>query len=276
VLPRDEIPPAPYTEAVEATAPPEPRSSPSTAPWTSEAHSGTDPAHDADVRAAGVPRAFGKATKRIGGAFVGVAAVLGIVVSLHSVRNRQMREAEQARGASAAPVPAVPSVVGPSATSAALLAAKEAPAEAPSLAKPIGEAADGVASTPELLAPAAPPATQPKDVGAAASPAAIASHPAVREMLLDTRLATNPHSPLVRDAQKLLLKGDTAQAAEVAQRAVTSDPSDADAWLTLAAARLTARDRAGAAEAYTACIAQAQTDGVTHCRIFAERLPPEE
>jgi hypothetical protein len=286
VLPRDEIPPAPDAEAFEATAPREPRSSPSTAPWTSEAHSGTEPAQDAEVRAAGVPRAFGKATKRIGGAVVGVAAVLGIVVSLHSVRNRQMREAEQARGTSAATVPAVPSVVpvvpsvvGPSATPAALLAAKDEPGEAPSVTKPIGEAADGVASTPEVLAPAAAaPATLPKDVGAAASPAPapIASHPAVREMLLDTRLATNPHSPLVRDAQKLLLKGDTAQAAEVAQRAVTSDPSDADAWLTLAAARLTSRDRAGAAEAYTACIAQAQTDGVTHCRIFAERLPPEQ
>ncbi len=157
----------------------------------------------------------------------------------------------------------------------AIPTAKGAPGEASIVAKPLAEASGGVAGVPEVLTPA-PGATPPKDVGAAASPTAIASHVAVREMLLETRLTVDSHSPLVRDAQRFLLKGDTAQAAEVAQKVVSSDPSDADAWLTLAAARLTTGDSAGAAEAYGACVAQARTVGVTDCRVFAQRLPPHE
>jgi hypothetical protein len=166
-------------------------------------------------------------------------------------------------------------VLDPYTKPAAVPAAKGALGEASSLEKPFAEASGGVSGVPQALAPA-PPATPPKDVGAAASPAAIAPPPAVREMFLDTRLAIDSHSPLVRDAQRLLLKGDTAHATEVAQKAVSSDPSDADAWLTLAAARLAAGDGAGAADAYSACIAQAQTVGITHCRVFAQRLPATE
>jgi CheY-like chemotaxis protein len=275
VLPRDVIPPAPDAEAVEPIAAQQLRASPSSPPWTVEANAGAEPAYDADVHAEGVPRALGKGTKRIGGALVGVAAVLGMVMSLHSVRNRQIREAERARGANAVAVLAVPSVLDPYTKPAAVPAAKGALGEASSLEKPFAEASGGVSGVPEALAPA-PPATPPKDVGAAASPAAIAPPPAVREMFLDTRLAIDSHSPLVRDAQRLLLKGDTAHATEVAQKAVSSDPSDADAWLTLAAARLAAGDGAGAADAYSACIAQAQTVGITHCRVFAQRFPATE
>jgi CheY-like chemotaxis protein len=274
VAPGDTMPPAPAAEVVEATAAPELSSSPSSPPWTREPHAGAEAAHDADLHAAGVPRALGKATKRIGAAVVGVAAVLCIAVSLHSVSNRQMREAEQARGASAVDVRAVPSVIG-SSPEPALPTAKGASVEAPIVAKPLVEASSGVAGVPEVL-PRAPPATPPKDLAAAASPAAIAPHAAARETPLDTGLAVDSHSPLVRDAQRLLLKGDAAHASEVARKAVSSDPSDADAWLTLAAARLTAGDSAGAAEAYGACVAQARTVGVTHCRVFAQRLPPHE
>jgi hypothetical protein len=76
-------------------------------------------------------------------------------------------------------------------------------------------------------------------------------------------------SPLVRDAQRALLKGDTARAIELAQKAVVKDGSDADGWLTLAAARKASGDFTGASDAYQSCIAQAQTEGVVHCRVLA-------
>jgi DNA-binding response OmpR family regulator len=261
--------PAPDAEAVEPVAALERRSSPSSAPWTLEADPETVPTQDAEIRAAGVPRALGKATKRLGAAIVMVAGVLGIVLSLHALRNRQMREAEKARGPSAAAIPAVTFVASPSTTAVVLSAPQDSPKEAPGpanvLAEPSASVAGGAVET--LAAP--PAARPPKDEAPPTSPAAIASPRAVRETALNTQLALHSSSSLVRDAQRSLLKGDTAGATELAQKAVSSDPSDADAWLTLAAARKAAGDNAGATEAYSACIAQAQTAGVTHCRVFA-------
>jgi CheY-like chemotaxis protein len=272
---RDEIPPAAGPEAVEPTAALRQRAYPSSAPWVREAHPGSEPPDDGDVHAAGVPRAVRKATKRIGGAAVGVAAVLGVVVFLHSVRDRQMREAEQARGTGAVAAPAAPSVVAASAKPPAAVAAKGAPDS--SLAEPLAEISGGVAGATAALAPAPPGDPSPQDLNTTASPAAMASPPKdAREMLLDTRVAIHSHSPLVRDAQLRLLKGDTVHGSEVAQKAVSSEPFDAEAWLTLAAARLVVGDRAGAAEAYRACMAQAQTIGVTDCRVLAGGMTQQQ
>jgi hypothetical protein len=95
-------------------------------------------------------------------------------------------------------------------------------------------------------------------------------------MLLDTGVALHSRSPLVRDAQRRLLKGDALHGSEVAQKAASSEPFDADGWLTLAAARLVVGDRAGAAEAYSACMAQARTSGVTDCRVLALGLTDQQ
>jgi CheY-like chemotaxis protein len=268
-LARDEIPPAADPEAVEPTAAPGQRAYPSSAPWVREAHPGSEPRDDGDVHAAGVPRAVRKATKRIGGAVVGVAAVLGIVVLLHSVRDRQMREAEQARGTIAVPVLTTPA---PSAKPSAPVAAKEGPGDDSSPGDLLAEFSDGVAGPAATLAPAPPGDPPPQDVNAAASPAPIASPADVRESLLDTGVALHSRSPLVRDAQRRLLKGDALRGSEVAQKAVSAEPFDADGWLTLAAARLVVGDRAGAAEAYSACMAQARTSSVTDCRVLARGL----
>jgi CheY-like chemotaxis protein len=276
VLARDEIPPAADPEAVEPTAAPGQRAYPSSAPWVREAHPGSEPPDDGDVRAAGVPRAVRKATKRIGGAVVGVAAVLGIVVFLHSVRDRQMGEAEQARGTTAVAVPATPSVVAPSAKPSAPVAASVAPGDDSRPAEPLAKVSEGVAGTAAALAPAPPGDPTPQDLNAAARPAPIASPRDVREMLLDTGVALHSRSPLVRDAQRRLLKGDALHGSEVAQKAASSEPFDADGWLTLAAARLVVGDRAGAAEAYSACMAQARTSGVTDCRVLALGLTDQQ
>jgi len=272
----DVILPPPDAEEVEPPAAPEPRYSPSSAPWTREAHPDGEQAVDAELHPAGVPRALGKRTKRVGGAVAGVAALLGVVVFLLSVRDRRTREAEQARGPSVVAVAAAPVALSPPAKPAALPpllpslpAAAAAPAEAPSLAKPPAKASGVIAAAAEAPAPAAPQAAPPKEVRAAASPPVVALRPAVRETFLDSRLVTDSRSRLVRDAQRLLLKGDLVRATEVAQQAVSSEPFNADTWLTLAAARLAAGDNAGAAEAYNACTVQARTVGVTHCRVFA-------
>jgi cytochrome c-type biogenesis protein CcmH/NrfG len=133
-------------------------------------------------------------------------------------------------------------------------------------------------ATPDL----APPPPAANTVAAAGASPEVAGTPALpltpavelpgraRESAIDVRYDLHSHSPLVRDAQRALLKGDTARAMEIAQKAVTKDPSDADGWLTLAASRKASGDLAGAADAYRACIAQAHTVGVMNCRVLAK------
>jgi Tfp pilus assembly protein PilF len=103
------------------------------------------------------------------------------------------------------------------------------------------------------------------------TPVALASGPKAQETPLNVWFEMHSRSPLVREAQRFLLKGNTERAATLAQQAISADTSDADAWLTLAAARKAAGDIAGAGEAYRSCIAQARTLGVTHCRALAQR-----
>ncbi len=78
-------------------------------------------------------------------------------------------------------------------------------------------------------------------------------------------------SPLVRDAERALLRGETDKALALAQKAVDANPVDADAWLTLAAAKKASGDMAGARAAYQQCIAKASTAGVMNCRVLAAR-----
>jgi cytochrome c-type biogenesis protein CcmH/NrfG len=59
------------------------------------------------------------------------------------------------------------------------------------------------------------------------------------------------------------------RALELARSAVSADPSDADGWLTLAAARKATGDPTGAQQAYVDCIASARTVGLNDCRAFA-------
>lgn len=87
-----------------------------------------------------------------------------------------------------------------------------------------------------------------------------------RETALDVRTALHARSPLVRDAQSALLKGDTGRALALAQQAVAANSADADGWLTLAAARKASGDPAGARDAYARCVTSGRTFGVMSCR----------
>ena len=93
-----------------------------------------------------------------------------------------------------------------------------------------------------------------------------------REIPIDiVKLTAANLSPLVRDAQKALLKGDTQRALALARQAVTERPADADAWLTLAAAQKASGDLEAARETYLNCVQRAQTATLNHCRILGSR-----
>ncbi len=287
---------APSPARVVAAAPVRPSVQPaatstrrSDAPWSREVAPAHDPASDADAIAAGVPRAIGTTTKRVVGTSVAVAAVLLVVVGLNSVRDRQLREAEAARntgglsavGAAAAVVPAVP----PSAPSAPSNVRPDPEPQPPPAAARTPEP-PAVVSAPVAAEPAqktqpqvpAPPML-PRSGFDTAGTSAVGAGPAlagiapperrVRETSLDTKLAGTGQMPLVSDAERALLKGQTERALTLAHQAVTENEADADAWLTLAAAQKASGDFAGARESYRSCIGHAHTVGLDHCRVLA-------
>jgi hypothetical protein len=205
-----------------------------------------------------VPGASTRKNQRIALMAAGAAAALLVVLGLQSIHARNVREAEQAREglpiatAAAAPAPPNEPPMSPVNAIAAAAPATPEPAE------------PGAASATAIDAPAPGADT----LGAAsATPAA----PAVdgHEKMLDVKTDLHSRSPLVRDAQRALLKGDTARAIALAQQAVATNSADADGWLTLAAARKASGDGSGARDAYTQCIAKGYTVGVMSCRALA-------
>jgi hypothetical protein len=193
---------------------------------------------------------------------------------LSSVRTRQLQESEAARSRNVAVVgtTALAKATAPAATASVPAVAADIPE--PELFAEANKAA--VAAAQEAIhapggnAPPGAPADIASDKGVAAGGALAATAPAGKpgETAIDVHTQMHSQSPLVRDAQSALLKGDTNKAMELAQKAVSKEPGDADGWLTLAAARKASGDLSGAAEAYKGCIAKAQTVGVMHCRVL--------
>ena len=260
---------------------------PSAAPWTRE----IDPEAptDTDEVAAGVPRGIGAPARRTTFALAAAAAVLLVAGGVYTVRSHESRDADEATRASgdqvvAAAAPGAPSTEvaePPSAAPAPSAEVAPAASEAASAAAP-----EGV--TPPETAAVANTAAGALNTGAPApNAAAVPTLPAgavfgllgvspvhapaqnTRETMLDVKTALTSTSPLVRDAERALLKGDTDKAQALSQQAVSENPGDADAWLTLAAARKASGDMASAREAYRSCIEQAHTVDVDHCRVLA-------
>jgi Flp pilus assembly protein TadD len=71
---------------------------------------------------------------------------------------------------------------------------------------------------------------------------------------------------LVSQANRAMQNGQLAKAVELARKATTATPADANAWLTLGAALQASGNSAGARDAYASCVAQAHTAGVNDCR----------
>jgi DNA-binding response OmpR family regulator len=271
-------PAAPLAAASPPPSAPPPTSvaRPSDAPWSREVALADEHAADADAIAAGVPRAIGATTKRVLGTAFAAAAILFLVVGLNSVRSRQLREAEAARSsnglsaaAAAAPPPVAQPVALPSSTARP---AQEAPAaaapEATAKAQPEGAGATVARPGPDSMgAPAV--AAAPVIAGGPALTAMAAPERVVRETSLGATLSGRGQLPLVGDAERALLRGQTERALTLAHQAVAENATVAEAWLTLAAAQKASGDFAGARDSYRSCLNQAQTVGLDHCRVLA-------
>jgi DNA-binding response OmpR family regulator len=253
-----------------------------------------------DERIAGLPRKVSPQAKRIVVIVVALAVILSVVGGLQALRARQDRaiEAMNARdlaktsktaevatppavtanatetaSAAAAPVasassepamsasapPAETAAVAPTASAAA--APTETAAAAPTVIRPPPEPAAPMATAapPPAATHVAPAPTVP----AAAVPAAVA-----HETPVDTGPVPGGGSALSQ-ASKALAKGDTARAVSLARQAVSGNPSNADAWLTLGAALQASGNGGAARDAYKSCVAQAHTANVNECRMLA-------
>lgn len=260
----DDRTPAPHMVASEEERAPAGReASPSTAPWTREASS--DGAPDPDVLAAGLPRRDARALRRVVVVGCSAAAALGVWALLSSTHARAGDAAHVAETASQPPAAVVTETV-PAAPPATLVTtdAPEPTTDAPEVPTDEPNATSGATDTPA--------ASVGDGIAAATAPAAssaAAGDP--HEKALDVKAVLHARSPLVRDAERALLRGETDKALALAQKAVDANPVDADAWLTLAAAKKASGDMAGARAAYQQCIAKASTAGVMNCRVLAAR-----
>jgi Flp pilus assembly protein TadD len=70
-------------------------------------------------------------------------------------------------------------------------------------------------------------------------------------------------------ASHALSRGATAHAVQLARQAVSANPGNADAWLTLGAAFQASGNPAAARDAYQGCVLQARTANVSECRMLA-------
>jgi DNA-binding response OmpR family regulator len=229
------------------------QSVPPTVPWTREASSSDAP--EPDLAPAGVPTRDTRSLRRVVIAGVSAAAALAVLAALSAMRARAGDEAPRRQSASEAPdavakaVPAAPpaATVGPVATTPA-----ESSATVGDTDTPAASGSEGVAGAMAL-----------------AAPSTTAGDP--HEKALDVKTELHARSPLVRDAERALLQGQTAKALALAQQAVAANPSDAEGWLTLAAVKKALGDLAGARATYQQCISNALTAGVVNCRVLAAR-----
>jgi DNA-binding response OmpR family regulator len=259
----DDRTPAPSVVAAdEERAPAGRESSPSTAPWSRETAS--DAPTDSDVLAAGLPRRDARALRRVVVVACSAAAALGVWALLSSTHARAGHAAHVAQTAGEPP---------------AVVVTETVPAAPPTTVEPV--AATAAPDVPDVptepnATPGAtdtPAASVSDGIAAATAPAASSTAAAgdAHEKALDVKTLLHARSPLVRDAERALLRGEADKALALAQKAVDANPVDADAWLTLAAAKKDSGDMAGARAAYQQCIAKASTAGVMNCRVLAAR-----
>lgn len=227
---------------------------------------------DDEPHAAGVPRKISPLARGVVGGAVAIAAGLIIVAGLNSSRARQLREAEEAHSALtalAAAVP-IPSVVMPvNLATATPSVAGVVPSAVAQVERPAP--AELKAPTPRAHEGDAPLGTGNRADTTGALIAAPRAESVRSESALGMKFEETGQSPTVLEAERALARGATSSALELAQRAVAENPANADAWLTLGAAREASGDANSARFAYQSCVAQAHTVGLNHCRILAER-----
>ena len=235
----------------------------SSAPVTREI-AGVDAEAALDAAAAGLPSESRWTRRIVAVAVLGAAAL----VFVGGLRSTSFWKAGANHENQAPPTDPANAGVAPAKATESLLAA---PTSHAAEAAPRGEAnsaagpAEGTTSSGDTGEVQPSAADGPRAAGLPPTPAV------GREAPLDVKLAAANLSPLVRDAQRALLKGDTERALSLARQAVAENSADAEAWLSLGAAQRAAGDIAAAATTYRSCVGQAQTAGLQHCRILAKR-----
>jgi len=229
------------------------------------------PTADDDAQAQGVPRTISPAARYVVGGSVLVASTILIVGLLSSSHARQVREAEEAHNAAAAFAAVALSSAAARIPSAAPAAPPEVSAVAPEAVAPVAKEPERAAEGAAVVGARGPAVASPA-VNAAIGAPRVQAPPVERgESALVAKFEEAGQSATVLEAERALARGATAHAVELAQKAVAENPSDADAWLTLGAAREASGDSNSARLAYRSCVAQAHTMGLTHCRVLAER-----
>jgi DNA-binding response OmpR family regulator len=143
-----------------------------------------------------------------------------------------------------------------------------APRERPT-ATAVAAASNTAAVAPLPVAPpetsVVAPARPPRPVDVTPPPVAPPEGPVPRAPLGP---AAEPlaGASLTQQAQRLLERGSATRAAEVARKATTADPRNAEAWLTLGAAYDAAGSRAQAHFAYKNCVDSGQGPRVAECK----------
>jgi DNA-binding response OmpR family regulator len=115
-------------------------------------------------------------------------------------------------------------------------------------------------TTPESRSAATVPVTSP--VTSSAPP----PRPSASAVSAPSQIEPQAGASLTQQAQRLLERGSASRATEVARRATSADPSNAEAWLTLGAAYDASGNRAQARLAYKNCVDNCQGPRVGECK----------
>jgi hypothetical protein len=204
----------------------------------------SEDAADLDMPIPGVRGAMDRTRKLVVTASVAVAMLICIAAGLGALSARHERRADDARRQDALAAAALaprPEAV----TLASNLPSVEPPAPTAPLPTTGGEAmTEGMPPSGTGVAPAS-----------GALPVEAETH--------------HVHSALVGEAEQALVRGAIDRAIVLSGQAIAAEPTDADAWLTLAAAHRASGDDSAARADYRNCIARARTEAVSHCRVLA-------
>jgi DNA-binding response OmpR family regulator len=215
-----------------------------------------------DAPIPGLPRHISRSAKTTVAAALGVAVVIVLAGGLRAIQSRQDRLADEARSrpsetavaaTTAAAWPAVPPVAPPPIPT--IPAAAATVTETVISAPPMAPAAPGLGVDPSSPAPVSP------------VPVTVTHSQVAQEAPIEGR-ADPAGISLVSQANHALARGSKTRALALAQQAVTANPGDADAWLTLGAACLASGNAGAAHDAYRNCVARAQTPNVSECRLL--------
>lgn len=158
--------------------------------------------------------------------------------------------------ATGSPLPALSGSI-PIAESPAIASSTRVPPTASaSIARSASSASVPRVTAPESRSVASIPVTSP----------APPPRPSASAVSAQAQIEPQAGASLTQQAQRLLEHGSASRATEVARRATSADPSNAEAWLTLGAAYDASGNRAQARGAYKSCVDNCRGPRVGECK----------